>query len=398
MHSEFAPSSGKRVVLCTASFLASKGMPNPSSVFSAQGSVAHYIGERSLRDGISPSRFLGQAYLYPDDVRDHFDEEEEKFLIDVDDEMVFGTKGYRDYCLDILDRRDNAEMFIEVRVDISAHTPIDDQFGTSDCIIASTYKLDVIDLKYGTVDVVDPFENIQGILYALGAWKKVRRRYPHIREVEIHIYQPRANNVQSWKLSLKKLLSWGDYILDRFTEAYEGGTFTPGEEQCRYCPYQVKCRAYDKWWAEKMADAADDPSESVDSGDLTIEEIAEIYKLKPLYEKRFNAIHAYLFTLLNANEEVPGLKLVDGRGRRYWERPRAAEKFLLEAGVAPESLYSKPEFISPAQAEMLLPSKQRKKLARMIGKRPGNPRIADRNHDHTPYEDSLLQAFDNLDA
>ena len=71
-------------------------------------------------------------------------------------------------------------------------------FGTADCILIGGDTLHVIDFKYGKGVSVSAEENLQMILYALGAYEACRILYP-IETVKLSIVQPRIDNISEWE-------------------------------------------------------------------------------------------------------------------------------------------------------------------------------------------------------
>ena len=59
-HAVLGASSSKRWMTCPGSVRLSEGMPNESSVYAAEGSAAHALGEHCLIHGYAADRFLGQ--------------------------------------------------------------------------------------------------------------------------------------------------------------------------------------------------------------------------------------------------------------------------------------------------------------------------------------------------
>ena len=130
----------------------------------------------------------------------------------------------------------------EQRVDFSDWVP--DGFGTADVIVLSPHKVRVIDLKFGKGVPVSAKDNSQLRLYALGAYSKFQEEFPHIKEVEYTIHQPRLDSISSDSTSLEKLLDWAKYFVKKKAQtAWVGtGDFIPGEH-CQFCRAKATCRA-----------------------------------------------------------------------------------------------------------------------------------------------------------
>ena len=83
-----------------------------------------------------------------------------------------------------------------------------------------------------------------------------------------------------------------------------------------------------------------------------------------------------------------------GRSSRYFTSEIDAELLLLEAGVPESKLYSKPEFVSPAQAEKLVRGEAKKKLQDFIKSKPGKPCLVSSDDKR---KDLTVQSLELLD-
>ena len=73
-------------------------------------------------------------------------------------------------------------------------------------------------------------------------------------------------------------------------------------------------------------------------------------------------------------QPTPGLKVVYGRaGNRNWITPQHAEQFLLQR-FKPEQAYTR-KFISPAQAERMLPKPEREAIVPFVDRTPPQPAL-----------------------
>jgi hypothetical protein len=79
---------------------------------------------------------------------------------------------------------------------------VPDGFGTIDSAVIDLKEraAHIFDLKYGKGIAVDATENSQGLLYAIGLLHDYSDSYD-IKEVFIHIVQPRLYSHTIWKLS-----------------------------------------------------------------------------------------------------------------------------------------------------------------------------------------------------
>lgn len=390
-HARFAPSSAHRIYDCPASLLLNEKEPDREIYEAAEGTVAHHVAEICASQNRDPEEFLGMT-LDSGDLDADYDEElhsSKGFAITVDDEMVQGVGEYLDRIMGL-----PGDHFVEQRVNISPWCPIPDQFGTCDHAAAQHRKLVITDLKYGRVQVDAP-QNKQLVMYALGFINEWDWLYD-FDEVVIRIAQPRLDHFDVWITSKAELLAIGEKIKQRFAMALKPNPpFGPSEKACRFCKVNFKCRANHDFLYHERIMLLDEDDEFVEP-DLMLmsdEEIAALWLRKGMYENRMRAVEDYLHKKVADGDFVPGLKTVAGRSSRYFISEIDAELLLTEAGVPESKLYSKPEFVSPAQAEKLVRGEARKKLQAFIKTKPGKPCLVsadDRRQDLTVQSLELL--------
>ncbi|MGH8074300.1 MAG: DUF2800 domain-containing protein [Lysobacter sp.] len=391
-HARFAPSSAHRIHDCPASLLLNEKEPDREIYEAAEGTVAHHVAEICARMRRDPEEFLGMTFdsgaLDTD-----YDEElhsSKGFAVTVDDEMVQGVNDYLDRIMGL-----PGDHYVETRVNISPWCPIPDQFGTCDHAAASHKKLIITDLKYGRVQVDAP-QNKQLVMYALGFINEYDWLYD-FDEVIIRIAQPRLDHFDVWVTSKAELLAIGEKIKARFTLALKPNPpFGPSEKACRFCKVNYKCKANHDFLYHDRIMLLDEDDEFVEQ-DLALMEDAEIAALwlrKGMYEARMRAVEDYLHKKVADGDFVPGLKTVAGRSSRYFASEVDAEMLLLDAGVKPEKLYSKPEFVSPHMAEKLVRGEAKKKLQDFIKSKPGKPCLVSSDDKR---KDLTVQSLELLD-
>lgn len=392
-HARFAPSSAHRIYDCPASMLLNEQEPDREIFEAAEGTVAHHVAEICARMRRDPEEFLGK--VFDSDSLDEYDEEltsSKGFEITVDEEMVVGIGEYLDRIMGL-----PGDHFVEQRVNISPWCPIPNQFGTCDHAAAQHRKLIITDLKYGRV-YVEPEQNKQLIMYALGFINEWDWMYD-FDEVVIRIAQPRIDNFGVWVTSKAELLAIGEKIKTRFAMALQDNPpFGPSEKACRFCKVQYKCEANAKFLYHDRVMLLDDDGENVmpedELGLMDDAELAALWLRKPMYEARMRAVEDYLHTKLANDNFVPGLKVVAGKKSRFFKSEIDAELLLSENGVKPEKMYSKPEFLSPNQAEKLLRGEAKKKLQDFIGSKPGKPCLVSADDKR---QDLTVQSLELLD-
>lgn len=391
-HARFAPSSAHRIHDCPASLLLNEQEPDREIWEAAEGTVAHHVAEICARMRREPEEFLGMTFDSGDLDADYDEEQHSSkgFAITVDDEMVAGVNDYLDRIMGL-----PGDHYVETRVNISPWCPIPDQFGTCDHAAASHKKLIITDLKYGRVQVDAP-QNKQLVMYALGFINEYDWLYD-FDEVIIRIAQPRLDHFDVWVTSKAELLAIGEKIKQRFALALKpNAPFGPSEKACRFCKVNYKCKANHDFLYSTRIMLLDDDDEFVEP-DLAMMDDAELSALwlrKGMYEARMRAVEDYLHKKVADGEFVPGLKTVAGRSSRYFTSEIDAEMLLLDEGVKPSKLYSKPEFVSPAQAEKLLRGDAKKRLQDFIKSKPGKPCLVSSDDKR---KDLTVQSLELLD-
>ena len=165
-HALLSPSSASRWLNCTAAPHLEADMPDVSSGFAVEGTLAHAYCAKKLKT------FLGLPT-----------EHEDKEIAELADYHTGEMDEYTDaYAAIVIEKYNaaraitpDAQLLVETRLDFSEHIP--DSFGTADAIIIADGTMDVIDFKYGKGVSVSAFKNPQMQIYALGAYDKFSFEY-----------------------------------------------------------------------------------------------------------------------------------------------------------------------------------------------------------------------------
>lgn len=315
-HALLSASGAKRWLACPPSARFEEGLYEPpSSVDARTGTLAHAIAEIRLKYA------LGQI-----DKRKHNSSlkklREDELYGPVMDEYL---DTYIDYVLKIIDQAKaccpDPEIMLEMRLDFSRWVP--DGFGTGDVVIVADSRVDVIDLKFGKGVPVDARENPQLRLYGLGAFNELDMLYD-IKEVRMHIVQPRLESITTETLKIGELLQWAnDVVIPAAKRAYEGkGDFQSGDH-CRWCKARNICRKYAFDQLEMARYDFQEPPELNDA------EIAEIIGKADELAKWAKRIKEYAEDqAVNHGKQWHGWKLVAGRSNRKITDEKAAMELL----------------------------------------------------------------------
>lgn len=243
-HSSFSASSASRLMACPASYQLALDLDTGvrrSSVYAAEGTLAHTMAEACLASGADAGQFLGDTRAA------------DGHTFTVDEEFVDFTTTYIEAVRSL--RRLGYVIQLEQRVtpggwvDAWGEPPLGvDLFGTADCIAhnAASGHLAVVDLKFGKGVPVEAKDNPQLLYYALGAL--FRYRDTRFNSVSTTIVQPRAYHRAgpvrtSDMYTPEQILIWGRDVLFpavRRAVADQGRTRVAGKH-CRWCPAQAQC-------------------------------------------------------------------------------------------------------------------------------------------------------------
>lgn len=353
-HAVLSASSSGRWLKCPPSAVAATLYENADTDFTREGTLAHEVAEQIARG--KPVDAYG----------------------DITPEMIRCAEGYADYIQELI-TDENAVVLLEQRLDFSPWVP--DGFGTGDCSIIQGHRLDVIDYKFGQGVAVSAVENSQMRLYGLGALNDFGDIYD-IQEVVTHIYQPRMNNVSVERLSVSELRAWGEEIKPIAQDAAEGkGEFCAGEH-CRFCPHAGSCPTL----AASCTKVANAHGGKAAVPSLAPWMVADILKAEPMISGWLKAVKDRALATLMAGEEIPGFKVVEGRGSREWANELDVQDTLINAGYGLREI-TKTEMLSPAQMEKAL---GKKKVAELVGSvivsKPGTPTVAPESDKRKPFD------------
>lgn len=366
-HALLSPSSAARWMRCPASVVVTRDMPEDSSPYAIEGTCAHRLAEL----------LLNGAEGFP------ADEAAKVIAAGVDpDSLVEPVRVYVDYVRSL-----GSEIVTEVSLDISLITKEPEARGTSDAVVFSEGVLHVCDLKYGKGEPVSADGNPQLAIYA-GAALAAFDFLGEIREVCMHIVQPRLNSISVWRVSVDELMAFLAEVtsagarclrlLDEFPDpdTVPAEFFQPCAKSCRFCRHRGKCAALAKYALSVAGLELPAPLKA----SLDVQQLAYILDRIGLIKSWMGEVEAAAHAALMEGREVPGYKLVEGRaGSRKWTDESKAEK-LLKAWKVPADFRYVKSLISPTQAEKLLKLKtltdeQWTELCGYVSREPGKPTV-----------------------
>lgn len=384
VHALLSPSGAKKWLMCSASLACEKDIPNTSGKAAVLGTAMHTIAEVHLNQYIKGTalpleREVG-AYVLDDgkgQIKALISPMKGAVLITAD--MIEQVRKYTDYCKAIIDVATYAKLEMRVNLTEVLHPGYEgvETFGTADLVavqeLANTdeHMLIIGDLKTGR-HRVEAKENKQLMLYALGVYRRLKRRY-NITTVRLVIFQPYAGGASEWDISVEGLELFAKFAQKRALlalDAYSRGKknlkasdFRPSVDGCQWCRFSEQCAARAKTVNAVLAEEPEDDF----ALELTPEQLVSEYEKLPLLRQHIDKVEKAMAAALHSGKKVPGYKLVEGKmGNRAW---KDAEKV---AELYGDKL-TKEVLMSPTEAVKVIPEEE---LKDFITRKPGAPCVA----------------------
>lgn len=384
VHALLSPSGAKKWLSCAASLACEKDIPDSSGKAAVLGTAMHTIAEMHLNQYIKGTalpleREVG-AYVLDEgkgQIKALVSPMKGAVLITAD--MIEQVRKYTDYCKAIIDVATYAKLEMRVNLTEVLHPGYEgvETFGTADIVaiqeLANTdeHMLIIGDLKTGR-HRVEAKENKQLMLYALGVYRRLKRRY-NITTVRLVIFQPYAGCASEWDISVEGLELFAKFAHKRALlalDAYFRGKknlkasdFRPSVDGCQWCRFSEQCAARTKTVNSVLAEEPEDDFVL----ELTPEQLVVEYEKLPLLRQHIDKVEKAMAAALHSGKKVPGYKLVEGRqGNRAW---KDAEKVTELYG----DKLTKEVLMSPTEAVKVIPEEE---LKDFITRKPGAPCVA----------------------
>jgi hypothetical protein len=383
VHALLSPSGAKKWLSCAASLACEKDIPNTSGKAAVLGTAMHTIAEVHLNQYIKGTalpleREVG-AYVLDEgkgQIKALISPMKGAVLITAD--MIEQVRKYTDYCKAIIDVATYAKLEMRVNLTEVLHPGYEgvETFGTADLVAviegftgeSNSAMLIIGDLKTGR-HRVEAKENKQLMLYALGVYRRLKRRY-NITVVRLVIFQPYAGSASEWDISVEGLELFAKFAQKRALmalDAYFRGKknlkasdFKPSVDGCQWCRFSEQCAARTKTVNAVLAEELEDDF----ALELTPEQLVAEYEKLPLLRQHIDKVEKAMATALHSGKKVPGYKLVEGRpGNRAW---KDAEKV---AELYGDKL-TKEVLMTPTEAVKVVPEEE---LKDFITRKPGAP-------------------------
>jgi len=310
----FSPSKADTWATCTAqpSYIAELGLESKRTEAADEGTAAHELLDLSLRKNKHPINFKGKTF-------------NKRFK--ADNEMCNAVGLVFEWVqAKVLD---GYELYHERKVKIRCTGDV----GTCDVVLRKDDHIIVVDLKYGQGVPVSPVKNRQMRLYACGFMDE-ENWWDTVTRITLVIWQPRScEDAQEWEDTIDGLKHFRNRIVEIVAAIKAGNVeFKASEKGCQWCPAKGKCKTYAKFATEQAAIdfeqiAKDGSVKTPHFNSLTMDEIINIWKAGEEVRAWLKGIGDYIYNELMRGENVPGLKLVEGKSNRKW----ASEGNVMEA-------------------------------------------------------------------
>lgn len=387
VHALLSPSGAKKWLTCPASLACEKDIPNTSGKAAVLGTAMHTIAEMHLNQYIKGAalpleREVG-AYVLDEgkgQIKALISPMKGAVLITAD--MIEQVRKYTDYCKAIIDVATYAKLEMRVNLTEVLHPGYEgvETFGTADLVAAQElantdeHMLIIGDLKTGR-HRVEAKENKQLMLYALGVYRRLKRRY-NITVVRLVIFQPYAGGASEWDISVEGLELFAKFAQKRALlalDAYFRGKknlkasdFKPSVDGCQWCRFSEQCAARTKTVNSVLAEELEDDFVL----ELTTEQLVVEYEKLPLLRQHIDKVEKAMSAALHSGKKVPGYKLVEGKmGNRAWKDADAIE-------VSHGDILKKEVLMSPTEAAKVLSADEMAALEPFITRKPGAPCVA----------------------
>lgn len=340
-HSPVSPSSCERFWNCPASVKMQKGVPQQTSEYAKEGTIAHALAAICLQDRRDPMEYVGEEL------------EDGDCIMKVSENMAEAVKFYCDHVLDVFKK--NKGVTLNVEQMIEAYHIDKDSFGTCDVNFINKQGTDlyVFDYKHGMGVAVNAENNKQMLYYAAMVME-----YGFVERVHMTIVQPRCkegaqeDKIKTWTVSASEVYDFQLQLSKRIRATRAKEPAIQAGSWCRFCSAKFKCPKYTQTLVDMFP--AEAKKEELDLN-LPLERYGQMYVnallFKERFDKWFSQLTDMLYNVAESGTPAPGTKLVQGRKTRKWQDPKLVEKHFAEYG---DAIYAPKSVKSPAQLEKVV--------------------------------------------
>lgn len=351
-HAKLSPSASSRWLYCTASVALCAQVPQKESTFFAnEGTAAHELAEKSLKNKKKPQTYIGETIKVGDELFQVTEDMADTVSLYIMEVMKYASKKYNPTIKDVYQ--------IEQKVNLD-WLGFPNIYGTVDCLLPDRAKrvLHIFDLKYGMGEPVSAIENRQLMIYALGGLGLFC--VDDFDFVHLHIIQPRCydSGISDYEITVKDLLGWAENTLaPACKEIATDPKYCASAKTCKWCPAKHLCPELSGVYTSvaNIKSTTKELTSNINLPEvktLTDEQIATIIANKKLVENFMEEVSTYANAQALEGKKFPGLKLVQGRkGNRTWtDDELVINAFHEKYG---EEIFNK-KLLTPRQMEAIL--------------------------------------------
>lgn len=385
-HHRLSPSDAEGWMTCPGKPRMEERFPDETSEFSSEGTAAHSVRERCLREGKDVQDFVGE-WVCADGL-----------YFEVTQEWVTWLQPGIDRI-----REFKGEWVFEHRVSMDPW--IEGGFGTLDagCITDDLIILD--DLKFGRGVAVEAEQNKQLMIYALGFWMNYARHRTQARNFLLRIDQPRVTGGGSeWYVTLEELLVFAEKVAAAAVATLDpDAPLVPSVKGCLFCraARNAACPALDQFVLDLLGLTHDDldaprtkEPELMKHEALSPERRSYLLEHSKMISSWIANLHAAALGDALRGFPVPGFKAVSTQGDRAWADAEQAEEFF--KGKLPLKDIYVQKLKSPAQMEKVAGTRTWAKAESLIVRPEGKPALVPET-DKRPAIIPVIDLLDELD-
>ena len=441
-HHRYSASGAEGWMNCPGKIAMEQGKEDKYSPYADEGSAAHFLAAECLIKQVEADEFFGKTIVcYTHEGRayqvfaedDLPSEAKESSRWEVSRDMAMFVQRYVDQ---VNKAAENGTLLVEQRVRFGESIGIPGAFGTGDAIIITNdgKTLKVRDLKYG-FKPVSPVENMQMMLYALGALYEFDYLIDmdELEHIDLQILQPRTSTQdEPWITTPARLFEFAEEakaaiaksegaiaeLSDHDTMA-EPGAFDEwagmylrtSEKGCTWCKAKSSCPALHNECLSDMgvAPATVDDLPNLDATmgaallritEVDFDTLVKLYGVTKKIKMWVEGVEDRMMHDMLKGHKTPHFKIVKGRqGNRAWASEVRAEEAMKKLRLKVDEMYDK-KIISVPSAEKLLRAQSPKKwkqLEALITRPEGKLVIApmgDKRESFDPYGEQIAQLPD----
>ena len=342
-HAKCSPSSMTRILACPGCVKACEGLPDKTSTYAMEGSIAHHLAETCLINERSAYKYVDYTGVYTSEHKCKIystllkkDVKNPLYQCFVDDDMCSAVQIYLDEIARVREDSLAGAAKVEEQLSLDWLFPTEKEspvWGTADHINIETLgTLHVHDYKHGRGVAVDAENNAQMRAYALMALGE--RNPKMVEEVTMTIVQPRAQHsagiIRSESLTAKELIDWGYGVLKPgILAALEKSPERKAGDHCKWCKALATCsvaRLETLKAAQIMFTPDIIPAGVIktlpDPEKFTSDQISKFLDFLGMFKALITAVETEAYDRLQrGRDDAPtNMKLVKGRKKRSWNK------------------------------------------------------------------------------